>query len=76
MAVGWHVAQELVPQAEGCKIVKYLVGFFLGLMVAGAVAQIPRTEGFNAVMAAGVGPDGKMSKILVDADGYVICSKR
>lgn len=55
---------------------KYLVGFFLGLMVAGAVAQIPRTEGFNAVMAAGVGPDGKMSKILVDADGYVICSKR
>lgn len=27
-----------------------------------------------AVMAAGVGPDGKMASILVDSHGHVICS--
>jgi len=57
---------------------KYLIGFFLGMMVAGAVAQtVPDfyVNKLDAVVMAGRGPDGHAAVINVDAQGHVICSK-
>lgn len=58
---------------------KYLVGFFFGIAVAAAVAAEPSLPSLSLLtevtMAAGVGPDGKMAPIRVDASGHVICSK-
>lgn len=60
---------------------KMLIGFFFGLMVASALAQQPPynlitsgAEPIGATLNAGVGPNGKMAPILVDGNGYVICS--
>lgn len=64
---------------------KIVIGFFFGLMVAGALAQ-GRTEGhgylpsdidlntMNAVIMAASGPDGRPAVIKVDVQGHVICS--
>lgn len=61
---------------------KYLIGFFLGVAVASAAAQVSTGGGggigmpYDAVLNAGVGPDGKMAPIRVDSEGHVICSKQ
>jgi hypothetical protein len=63
------------------QMTRILVGFFFGLMAAGALAQTTSTPGLllhdggvRATLNAGVDPDGRMAKILVDKNGYVICS--
>lgn len=53
---------------------KYLIGFFFGLMVSVALSATPDGFKMDVVMNAGVGPDGKMAQIKVDGDGHVICS--
>ena len=56
---------------------KLLIGFFFGLLIASAIGQtIPYNLDINAVIAAGVGPDGKMASIKVDDEGHVICSTK
>jgi hypothetical protein len=58
---------------------KYFVGFFFGIAVAGAMAAEPSglerlsTVVNDVTMAAGVGPDGKKAPIRVDSAGHVIC---
>jgi hypothetical protein len=59
---------------------KYFIGFFFGIAVAGAMAAEPSgVERLSSMvtdvtMAAGVGPDGKKAPIRVDGTGHVICS--
>ena len=67
---------------------RVLIGFFLGLMVAGAVAQTGNTItigtctelGSGCYLAtpptlnAGTDPNHNPAPIRVDANGYVICS--
>ena len=63
---------------------KLLIGFFLGLLIASAVAEVktvPSTATnsiyigtMEATLNAGTTRDHKPSPIFVDADGYVICS--
>ncbi len=55
---------------------KILIGFFFGLMVASALAQINFLDPTGATLNAGVDPSGKMAPIKVDVDGYVICSTK
>ena len=55
---------------------KYLIGFFFGVLVAAAAAQgvDMKTELSGAYFLAGVDPNNISKKIMVDQEGYVICS--
>lgn len=58
---------------------RYLIGFFFGIVVASAGAQtdylVPGiSHSIDTYLNAGVGPDNKMAPIRVDKDGHVICS--
>ena len=61
---------------------KYLIGFFLGVMVATAAAQAPQMDTSSSLMnvvgiiMAGESPSHKPKTIKVDEGGYVICAPR
>jgi len=60
---------------------KYFIGFLLGIVASAAaetdfgVATGLAIRPIDVTLNAGVGPDGKMAPIRVDANGHVICSE-
>ncbi len=73
-------------------MMRLLIGFFFGMMLAGAVAQMKSNDRFfpdgamvepidqfrpgSLIFMTAQRPDGKASVIKVDDEGHVICSEK